>query len=98
MSKSKETVTQANGPIEYRDRVPDELPSPRELAEAEETVKVTLSLTKHSVEYFKEAAIKNNASYQKMIRRLLEEYVQRQEQLARENIRRMLAEHGERQA
>ena len=98
MSKSKETVKHANGSIEYRDPVPDELPSPRELAEAEESVKVTLSLSKYSVEYFKEAALKNNASYQKMIRRLLDEYVQRQEQVARGRIRRMLAEHGERQA
>ncbi|MCI0515023.1 CopG family transcriptional regulator, partial [candidate division KSB1 bacterium] len=44
----------------------------------EETVKVTISLSKTSIDFFKEVARKNRTQYQKMIRRLLDEYVLRQ--------------------
>ena len=79
MSKNKEAVRYTDEPIELGDRVPDFLPSPRELAEADEVVKVTIALSKSSVAFFKQAAKENDSSYQKMIRRLLDEYVQRQE-------------------
>ena len=82
MSKNKEAVKYTDEPIELGERIPDFLPSPRELAEADEVVKVTIALSKSSVAFFKQAAEENNSSYQKMIRRLLDEYVQRQEQLA----------------
>ena len=54
--------------------VPDFLPPPEELAFKEDTVKVTISLSKRSVEFFKKEAKKNNTQYQKMIRRLLDVY------------------------
>ncbi|MEX0618554.1 MAG: CopG family transcriptional regulator [Pseudohongiellaceae bacterium] len=50
------------------------LPSPEQLAQQEETVKITLALSRVSVRYFKEQAKKHNTSYQKMIRRLLDLY------------------------
>lgn len=52
----------------------DFLPSPDELVVKEETVKVTLSLSKASVDYFKELAEKKHTHYQKMIRILLDKY------------------------
>ena len=55
--------------------IPDFLPSPDELIPKEETVKITLSLSKASVDFFKNLAEKNNTQYQKMIRRLLDKYV-----------------------
>ncbi|HHB91353.1 MAG TPA: CopG family transcriptional regulator [Anaerolineae bacterium] len=55
--------------------VEDFLPSPDELAFREETVKVTLSLSKESVDFFKQQARKYGVPYQRMIRRLLDEYV-----------------------
>lgn len=55
--------------------VPDFLPRPEDLVMKEETVKVTLSLSKASVEYFKEMAEKEHTHYQKMIRTLLDKYV-----------------------
>lgn len=58
--------------------VSDFLPSPKELALKEETVKVTLSLSKNSLNFFKQEAQKHQVSYQKMIRRLLDEYVNHQ--------------------
>lgn len=54
--------------------VSDFLPSPEELALKEETIKVTIALSKASVDFFKKEAQKHNTQYQKMIRRLLDEY------------------------
>ncbi len=56
----------------------DNLPSLDDLAAREETVKVTITLSKLSVEFFKNEARARSTQYQKMIRRLLDEYVQRQ--------------------
>jgi len=54
--------------------IKDFLPSPEELALKEETVKVTISLSRASIDFFKNEAKKYNTQYQKMIRRLLDEY------------------------
>jgi hypothetical protein len=58
--------------------VPDFLPSPSELAFREEGVKVTLALSKKSVEFFKAEASRHHTQYQRMIRRLLDAYVDTQ--------------------
>lgn len=58
--------------------VSDILPSPAELAFREEGVKVTLALSKKSIEFFKSEAAKHNTQYQRMIRRLLDAYVDTQ--------------------
>ena len=70
-----------NTKIKYTDEelgklkmIHDFLPSPEELAFKEDTVKVTISLSKESVEFFKQEAKKHNTQYQKMIRRLLDMY------------------------
>ena len=54
--------------------VKDFLPPPEHLALKEENVKVTISLSKSSVKFFKEVAKQNKAPYQKMIRRVLDFY------------------------
>ncbi len=54
--------------------VDDFLPHPEDLVFKEKTVKVTLTLNKSSVEFFKEEAKKHHTQYQKMIRRLLDLY------------------------
>jgi len=54
--------------------IPDFLPPPEELAFKDDTVKVTIALSKESVEFFKKEAKKHNTQYQKMIRRLLDAY------------------------
>jgi predicted DNA binding CopG/RHH family protein len=58
--------------------ISDFLPSPEELALKDETVKVTIALSKASVDFFKNEAQKYNTQYQKMIRRLLDEYAAHQ--------------------
>lgn len=74
-----------NNKIKYTDKpmddvkiIQDFLPSPEELAFKEETVKVTIALSKRSVDFFKEQANNYRTQYQKLIRRLLDEYVNRQ--------------------
>ncbi len=59
------------GPLKV---VPDFLPAPEELVFKEDTVKVTISLSRESVEFFKHEAEKHHTRYQKMIRRLLDAY------------------------
>ena len=73
--------------IRYRDEpmseirvVPDFLPSPAELAFRDEGVKVTLALSRKSVDFFKAEASRHHTQYQRMIRRLLDAYVERQPQ------------------
>ena len=58
--------------------VSDFLPSPEELALKDETIKITISLSKAIVDFFKNEAQKYNTQYQKMIRRLLDEYATHQ--------------------
>lgn len=59
-------------------RIDDFLPAPEELALKEnKKVKVTMSLDKTSVDFFKQQAKKFGSSYQFMIRNLLSQYVAR---------------------
>jgi hypothetical protein len=62
------------GPIRV---IPDFLPPPEELVFREEAVKVTIALSKRSIEFFKAEARRHNIQYQKMIRRLLDRYAER---------------------
>ena len=61
-------------PIEAK-AIQDFLPPPEELAFREEGVKVTIALSKKSVEFFKSEATKHHTQYQRMIRRLIDTYV-----------------------
>jgi hypothetical protein len=57
--------------------VRDFLPPPEKLVLKQENVKVTMTLSKSSVDFFKRVAHKHHAPYQRMIRRLVDEYVAR---------------------
>ena len=61
-------------PLGRLEVVPDFLPRPEDLVFREEGVKVTLALSKRSVEFFKSEARKHRTQYQRMIRRLLDAY------------------------
>jgi predicted DNA binding CopG/RHH family protein len=60
--------------------VPDFLPRPEELVFRDEGVKVTIALSKRSVEFFKGEARKHHTQYQRMIRRLLDAYAEHHSQ------------------
>lgn len=57
--------------------VADFLPPPHRLVLREEGVKVTMVLSRSSVEYFKRAAKKYHTPYQKMIRNVIDAYTAR---------------------
>lgn len=80
---SAKTSKASSGKIKYTNEplgevrvVSDFLPPPDQLAFREEGVKVTLALSKKSVEFFKSEAAKHHTQYQRMIRRLVDAYVE----------------------
>lgn len=62
-------------PIMLGKKVADFLPKPEDLVLKEKKTRVTLTLSERSLDFFKKAAKKHDASYQAMIRRLLDYYV-----------------------
>lgn len=70
----KKTVKYTDGEIGDIKVMKDFLPPPQELAFKEDQVKVTIGLSKSSVDFFKKEAKKHHTQYQKMIRRLLDLY------------------------
>ena len=70
----KNKITYTDEPIGKVRGVADFLPSPEQLAFREEKVKITISLSKTSLGFFKEQAHLHKTAYQKMIRGLLDAY------------------------
>ena len=70
----REKIRYTDEPLGELKVVPDFLPSPEELAFREEGIKVTIALSKSSIEFFKREAAKHGTQYQRMIRRLLDSY------------------------
>jgi len=71
----KRKIKYTDEPLGDLQVVDDLLPPPEDLVFKEENIKVTMSLSKSSVEFFKREAKKHRTQYQKMIRRLLDLYV-----------------------
>ena len=73
-SMKNTTVKYTEGPIGNVKVVSDFLPSPKGLTLREVQVKVTLSLNKSTLEFFKHQAATHHGKYQRMIRTLLDRY------------------------
>lgn len=71
-------IKDLNMPIGKMIKINDFLPPPDKLAVPDENVKVTISLSKTSVEFFKQKAKKYHTKYQKMIRNLIDGYAMHQ--------------------
>lgn len=69
-------IRYTKGPIGKVRVVKDFLPPPDELAVKDELEKVTLTLSKRSVDFFRREAKKHGTPYQRMIRVLLDRYAQ----------------------
>jgi predicted DNA binding CopG/RHH family protein len=76
---SSRTVRYTVGEIGRVRVIPDFLPAPADLVPREENVKVTLSLSRRSLDFFKREAKKRRVPYQRMIRALVDTYAERQE-------------------
>ncbi len=70
----KSTIRYTNEPMGSLRVVKDFLPSPEQLAFREEKVKVTISLSRTSLNFFKSQAQRHRTPYQRMIRNLLDAY------------------------
>ncbi len=73
----KKKVEYTDEPMGKTRRVKDFLPPPEDLVLKEDNTKVTIALSRSSIEFFKREAKKHHTQYQKMIRKLLDEYVAR---------------------
>jgi hypothetical protein len=72
------TVKYTEGEIGRLRVIDDFLPPPDALVPREENVKVTLSLSRRSVDFFKREGKKRRVPYQRMIRALVDHYTARQ--------------------
>jgi predicted DNA binding CopG/RHH family protein len=70
----KEKIKYTSEPLGKLRIIEDFLPPPAELAFSQQSIKVTIALSKASVDFFKKEAKKHGTQYQKMIRRLLDVY------------------------
>jgi predicted DNA binding CopG/RHH family protein len=75
MKKNTETVDYTDEPLQMGRRVEDFLPRPEDLVFRPKGVKVTITLSEESIEYFKSEAARLQTPYQRMIRNLIDEYV-----------------------
>ncbi len=73
----KRTPKYTDEPLGRVEVVEDFLPPPDQLVLKEDGVKVTISLSRKSVDFFKAHAAASNVPYQRMIRTLLDTYVDR---------------------
>ena len=71
----KRTV-ETDFPIGKLVRIKDILPPPEKLVVPEETIKVTLHLSKSSVRFFKKKAVQHRTKYQRMLRELVDRYAE----------------------
>ena len=67
-------IKYSDEPVKFGKRVEGMLPPPSELIPKEDNVRVTLLLSRKSVEFFKHEAEVNDVPYQRMIRAVLDKY------------------------
>jgi len=75
---SSKAVKYSAGEIGKVRVISDFLPPPDALVAREENVKVTIELSRRSVDYFKRAAKARRVPYQRMIRALVDAYAEKQ--------------------
>lgn len=76
----KKNITYRDEKLKLGERVVDFLPSPSELVMKNDTIKVTLELTRESVDFFKAEAKRQKVPYQRMLRGLVDAYAKRARQ------------------
>jgi predicted DNA binding CopG/RHH family protein len=72
----KKSIKYTNERLGRLSVVEDFLPAPGELVFREDTEKVTIALSKRSVDFFKREARLHGTQYQRMIRALLDRYAE----------------------
>ena len=77
----KKAIDYSKGKVGKIRVVTDFLPPPDKLVLREANVKVTLSLSQRSVDFFKREAAKQCVPYQRMIRALVDAYAEKKEDI-----------------
>jgi predicted DNA binding CopG/RHH family protein len=72
------TTKYSTGEIGRVRAIDNVLPSPDDLVTRDDNVKVTLQLSRRSVDFFKRAAKQKRVPYRRMIRALVDQYAERQ--------------------
>jgi hypothetical protein len=72
----KKKIRYTDEPLGDVSVISDFLPRPEDLVLRDEGVKITISLSKRSIDFFKGEARKHDTQYQRMIRRLLDAYAE----------------------
>ena len=67
-------IKYADEPMGELKVIKDFLSPPERMVVKEDNLKVTISLSKSSIDFFKKQAVKHHTSYQKMIRRVVDYY------------------------
>ena len=70
----RKKIKHSNEKIGKVEVVKDFLPKPEELVFKEDNIKVTINLSKSSLDFFKKLAKQHGSQYQKVIRNLLDSY------------------------
>jgi predicted DNA binding CopG/RHH family protein len=70
----KKKIIYTNEKIGKVEVVKDFLPKPEDLVFKEDNIKVTINLSKSSLDFFKKLAKQHGSQYQKVIRNLLDSY------------------------
>ena len=73
----KHAIEYTKGEIGKIKIIKDFLPHPSDLVLKDDNVKVTLSLSRRSIDFFKREAKKQSVPYQKLIRALVDGYAER---------------------
>ena len=74
---TSKTVRYSRGEIGRVRVIEDFLPSPASLVPQEDNVKVTLALSRRSLDFFRREAKKRRVPYQRMIRALVDVYAEK---------------------
>lgn len=69
-------VDESAFPIGKLTRIKDVLPPPEKLVVPKDTIKVTLLLSKSSIQFFKQKAAQHRTKYQRMLRELVDRYAE----------------------
>ena len=70
----KSKIKYTDEPLGKLKVIRDFLPPPEQLVLKENKIKITISLSRSSIDFFKKEAKRNRTSYQKMIRRVIDSY------------------------
>ena len=73
----KKNMKYTDEPLGELKIIPDFLPSPENLIFKEDKIKITISLDKSSIDFFKQEAVKHNTQYSELIQEILYNYVAR---------------------